>query len=74
MTLNTTAASTSTSWMSNDDTRSIIASLQLAQVQTLRTMHLTLGCFSLGMTILTVLRIISDAKRASALATPLRKK
>ncbi|PVI03862.1 hypothetical protein DM02DRAFT_212843 [Periconia macrospinosa] len=72
MTLNTTAANTS--WMSNSGTRSIIANLQLAQVQTLRTMHLTLGAFSLAMTIMTVLRIISDAKRAAALAAPSRKR
>ncbi|CAI6334010.1 unnamed protein product [Periconia digitata] len=74
MTLNTTAANTNTSWMSNSSTRSIIASLQLAQVQTLRTMHMTLGAFSLAMLMLTVLRIVSDAKRAAALATPLRKR
>lgn len=54
-------------WTQTNTTRNLIASLQLAQVQTLRTTHLTLGAFSLALTLLTVHRIISDARRAAAL-------
>lgn len=61
-------------WTAENGTRAIIASLQLAQVQTVRTMHLTLGAFSLALTLLTVHRIISDAKRAAALQTPVKKR
>ena len=60
-------------WTSQNETRKLIGSLKLAQVQTLRTMHLTLGAFSLALALLMVHRIISDAKRAAALQVPLRK-
>ena len=72
MTLNISAAHDSP-WTSTNATRTLIGSLQLAQVQTLRTMHLTLGAFSLGLVLLTVHRIISDAKRAASLQVPLRR-
>ena len=70
--LNTSAVS-GTPWTSTNSTRAVIASLQLAQVQTLRTMHLGLGVFSLALALLTVHRILSDARRAAALQVPLRK-
>lgn len=69
MTLNTSAVRDNP-WTSQNETRTLIGSLKLAQVQTLRTMHLTLGAFSLGLALLTVHRIISDAKRAAALKAP----
>ncbi|UPX18357.1 uncharacterized protein EKO05_0008659 [Ascochyta rabiei] len=70
--LNTSAVS-DTSWTSTNSTRAVIASLQLAQVQTLRTMHLALGVFSLALALSTVYRILSDARRAAALQVTLRK-
>ncbi|KAJ8106611.1 hypothetical protein OPT61_g9422 [Boeremia exigua] len=70
--LNTSAVS-EPSWTSTNSTRAVIASLQLAQVQTLRTMHLALGVFSLALALLTVYRIVSDARRAAALQVTLRK-
>ncbi|KAF9701500.1 hypothetical protein EKO04_000206 [Ascochyta lentis] len=70
--LNTSAVS-ETSWTSTNSTRAVIASLQLAQVQTLRTMHLALGVFSLACALSTVYRIVSDARRAAALQVTLRK-
>lgn len=73
MTLNTSAVR-EVPWTAQNSTRAIIANLKLAQVQTLRTMHLTLGAFSLAVTLLTVHRIISDAKRAAAVQVPLKKK
>jgi hypothetical protein len=72
MTLNTSAVR-EVPWTAENKTRAVIASLQLAQVQTIRTMHLTLGAFSLALTLLTVHRIISDAKRAAAVHVPLRR-
>lgn len=72
MTLNASAV-LDTPWTSQNETRALIGSLKLAQVQTLRTMHLTLGAFSLGLALLTVHRIISDAKRAAALKGAMRK-
>ncbi|KAF1979129.1 hypothetical protein BU23DRAFT_448190 [Bimuria novae-zelandiae CBS 107.79] len=72
MTLNSSSVLTNP-WASQNETRTLIGSLKLAQVQTLRTMHLTLGAFSLGLALLTVHRIISDAKRAAALHVPLKK-
>lgn len=72
MTLNTSAVR-EVPWTAMNGTRAVIASLQLQQVQTLRTMHLTLGAFSLGLMLLTVHRIISDARRAAAVQVPLRK-
>ena len=72
MTLNTSAVR-EVPWTAENKTRAVIASLQLAQVQTIRTMHLTLGAFSLALTLLTVHRIISDARRAAAVQVPLRK-
>lgn len=71
--LNTSAVSGSSSWTSTNSTRAVIASLQLAQVQTLRTMHLGLGVFSLALALLMVSRILSDARRAAALQVTLRK-
>ncbi|KAH7125583.1 hypothetical protein B0J11DRAFT_309766 [Dendryphion nanum] len=72
MTLNTSAVR-EVPWTAQNSSRALIASLQLQQVQTLRTMHLTLGAFSLALMLLTVHRIISDAKRTSAVQVPLRK-
>lgn len=71
--LNTSAVSATPSWTQTNSTRAVIASLQLAQVQTLRTMHLGLGVFSLALALLMVHRIISDARRAAALQVTLRK-
>jgi hypothetical protein len=73
MTLNASAAR-EVPWTARNSTRTLIASLQLQQVQTLRTMHLTIGAFSLAMTLMTVHRIVSDARRAAALQVTLRKK
>jgi hypothetical protein len=53
-------------WTQSNGTKAIIKNLQLQQVQTLRTMHLTIGVFSLVVVLLTVYRIISDARRAAA--------
>ncbi|KAF2028580.1 hypothetical protein EK21DRAFT_101751 [Setomelanomma holmii] len=61
-------------WTATNTTRRLIASLQLQQVQTLRTMHLTIGAFSLALALLTLHRIISDARRAAALQVTLKKK
>ncbi|KAG9384724.1 hypothetical protein A1F94_004271 [Pyrenophora tritici-repentis] len=60
--------------MQSNATRTLIASLQLQQVQTLRSTHLTLGAFSLALTLLTVHRIVSDARRAAALQVLPKKK
>ncbi|CBX96907.1 hypothetical protein LEMA_P100380.1 [Plenodomus lingam JN3] len=60
-------------WTQTNGTRRLIRNLQLAQVQTLRTTHLTLGAFSLALALLTVHRIISDARRAAALKVTTRK-
>jgi hypothetical protein len=73
MTLNASAANRDASWTAANTTRNLIASLQLEKVQTLRTMHLTIGAFSLAMVLLTVHRIVSDARRAAALQVTLRK-
>jgi hypothetical protein len=72
MTLNTSGIR-EVPWTQTNTTRKLIANLQLAQVQTLRTTHLTLGAFSLALTLLTVHRIVSDARRAAALQVTLRK-
>ncbi|KAH7392966.1 hypothetical protein BKA66DRAFT_411696 [Pyrenochaeta sp. MPI-SDFR-AT-0127] len=66
LTLNTSAVR-EVPWTQTNTTRTLIANLQLAQVQTLRTMHLTLGAFSLALALLTVRRIVSDARRAAVL-------
>jgi hypothetical protein len=73
LTLNTSAVR-QVPWTQTNATRTLIASLQLQQVQTLRTTHLTLGAFSLALTLLTVHRIVSDARRAAALQVLPRKK
>jgi hypothetical protein len=73
MTLNASAVR-EVPWTATNTTRRLIASLQLQQVQTLRTMHLTIGAFSLGLVLLTVHRIVSDARRAAALQVTLRKR
>ncbi|KAI4693842.1 hypothetical protein J4E85_008242 [Alternaria conjuncta] len=73
LTLNTSAVR-QVPWTQSNTTRTLIASLQLQQVQTLRTTHLTLGAFSLALTLLTVHRIVSDARRAAALQVLPRKK
>ncbi|KAF2262916.1 hypothetical protein CC78DRAFT_295104 [Lojkania enalia] len=73
MTLNASAVR-EVPWTAQNGTRALIASLQLQQVQTLRTMHLTLGAFSLALALLSVHRIISDARRAAATQVPLRKR
>lgn len=72
MTLNSSAVPQNP-WTSQNETRTLIGSLKLAQVQTLRTMHLTLGAFSLALALLTVHRIISDASRTAELQAHLRK-
>lgn len=72
MTLNSSAVR-EVPWTAQNGTRALIANLQLAQVQTLRTMHLTLGAFSLALALLTVHRIISDARRVAEIQVPLRK-
>ncbi|KAF1844728.1 uncharacterized protein K460DRAFT_405009 [Cucurbitaria berberidis CBS 394.84] len=72
MTLNTSAMH-EVPWTQTNATRMIIANLQLAQVQTLRTTHLTLGAFSLFLALLMVHRIVSDARRAAALHVTPRK-
>ncbi|KAF2648581.1 hypothetical protein K491DRAFT_708629 [Lophiostoma macrostomum CBS 122681] len=74
MTLNTSAVRDSEPWTASNETKQVIASLQLAQIQTLRTMHLTLGAFSLALALLTIHRIISDARRVAAIQVPLRNK
>jgi len=63
-----------TPWTTENATRAVIADLKLAQVQTPRTLHLTLGAFSLALALLTLHRIISDARRLAAVQVPLRKK
>ncbi|KAF2826137.1 hypothetical protein CC86DRAFT_455723 [Ophiobolus disseminans] len=73
MTLNTSLAREGP-WTATNTTRKLIASLQLQQVQTLRTTHLTLGAFSLALTLLTVYRIVSDARRAAALQVTSKKR
>lgn len=65
MTLNTSAVRDSP-WMASNSTREIIAGLKLQQMQTLRTMHLTIGVFSLVVALATVYRIVSDARRTAA--------
>ncbi|KAF2002474.1 hypothetical protein P154DRAFT_139511 [Amniculicola lignicola CBS 123094] len=72
LTINTSAVN-EVPWTQQNMTRTLIANLQLEKVQTLRTTHLTLGCFSLFLVLLTVHRIISDAKRAAAMQVPIRK-
>ncbi|KAH7089617.1 hypothetical protein FB567DRAFT_306433 [Paraphoma chrysanthemicola] len=73
MTLNASAAR-DVPWTATNNTRRLIASLQLEKVQTLRTMHLTIGAFSLALALLTVHRIVSDARRAAALQDTLKKR
>jgi hypothetical protein len=73
MTLNASAVR-EVPWTATNTTRNLIASLQLQQVQALRTMHLTLGAFSLALVLLTVHRIVSDARRAAALQVTLKKR
>jgi hypothetical protein len=62
-----------TPWGAQNQTRRLIQNLQLAQVQSLRTMHLTLGAFSLALALLTLHRIIWDARRTSPGITKPRK-
>jgi len=73
LTLNASAAREGP-WTAGNRTRTLIASLQLQQVQTVRTMHLTIGAFSLALALLTVHRIFSDARRAAALQVTLKKR
>lgn len=73
LTLNASAAR-EVPWTATNTTRKLIASLQLQQVQTLRTMNLTIGAFSLALVLLTVHLIVSDARRAAALQVTLRKR
>jgi hypothetical protein len=72
MTLNTTLSTLEVSWSQSNRTRMLIDNLRLAQVHTLRTMHVTLGAFSLGLALLMVLRILYDARRVSSLQVTLR--
>jgi hypothetical protein len=69
-----TSAIRETPWNMENSTKTVVAELKLAQVQTLRTMHLTLGAFSLALALLTLHRIVSDAQRLAAVQVPLRKK
>lgn len=69
MTFNTSAIRENP-WMVRNGTKELIAGLKLAQVETLRTMHVTVGAFSLAVALLTVHRIISDARRAVAVQIP----
>lgn len=71
-TLNTTLTNLGTSWSPSNQTRMLIKNLQLAQIQTLRTMHVTLGAFSLALTLLIVIRILHDARRVSSMQVTLR--
>jgi hypothetical protein len=61
-------------WTMQNGTRGLIANLRLEKVQTVRTMHLTLGAFSLALTLLTVHRIISDSRRAAAVQYAVRRR
>ena len=72
MTLNTTLSTLEASWSQSNRTRMLIDNLRLAQVHTLRTMHVTLGAFSLGLALLMVLQILRDARRVSSLQVMLR--
>lgn len=72
MTLNTTLSTLEASWSHSNRTRMLIDNLRLAQAHTLRTMHVTLGAFSLGLALLMVLRILHDARRVSSLQVTLR--
>lgn len=72
MTLNTTLSTLEASWSQSNRTRMLIDNLRLAQVHTLRTMHVTLGAFSLGLALLMVLQILHDARRVSSLQITLR--
>ena len=55
-------------------TKALIAQLQLAQVQSVRTANIVLGSFSLALALVTVHRIVSDARRAAALQVLPRKR
>ncbi|OCK84611.1 hypothetical protein K432DRAFT_288619 [Lepidopterella palustris CBS 459.81] len=72
MTMNTTLSNNGVSWPQSNQTRMLIDNFKLAQVQTLRTMHITLGAFSLGLALLMVFRILHDARRASLMRVTLR--
>jgi hypothetical protein len=72
MTLNTTLSTLEASWSHSNRTRMLIDNLSPAQVHTLRTMHVTLGAFSLGLALLMVLQILHDARRVSSLQVMLR--
>ncbi|KAF2744509.1 hypothetical protein M011DRAFT_408485 [Sporormia fimetaria CBS 119925] len=52
-------------YLPNSVTKSIIESLQRQKVAQLRTMHLTIGVFSLVVALTIVLRIVMDARRAA---------
>ncbi|KAF2491708.1 hypothetical protein BU16DRAFT_516199 [Lophium mytilinum] len=71
-TVNSTLANSGTTWPKTNHTKQVIKSLQLAQVQTLRTMHVTLGAFSLALVLLMIARILNDARRVAAYQVPLR--
>ncbi len=55
-------------------TKALIAELQLAQVQSVRTANIVLGSFSLALALITVHRIVSDARRAASLQVLPRKR
>jgi hypothetical protein len=72
MTLNASAAR-ETPWIARNETRALIKNLKEQQVQTLRTMHVVLGAFSLAVVLLTVHQIIWDARRVAAMKAQQRK-
>jgi hypothetical protein len=57
-----------------NQTKALINSLLLSKVQATRSMHVALAAFSLGISVLTILRIFSDAMKATALRVPLRER
>ena len=57
-----------------NQTVTLINNLVLSKVQTLRTMHVSLGAFSLALGLMMIVRIINDARRAQKLQVQLRPK
>jgi hypothetical protein len=71
-TLNSTLANSGTTWHATNHTNEVIKNLKLANVQSLRTMHVTLGVFSLILVLIMIARILNDARRVAAYQVPLR--
>lgn len=55
-----------------EETRSLLNRLLLAKLQVLRSVHVVLGCFSLGLALLMFMRILNDARRTTKIQVPLR--